>query len=276
MSKSLIPRSVGVVVTFANREPHSVLHLMRTLAAQTRPPEAMALVNFGTACREFETATAPFEYIYRHFPQGAVWSLAVAENQGACLLPPLETVLFLDADVLLAPDFIERGLRRLSPGMMANCRIMDLPRGAVTPKTDVVREFERLKALGKPRAEIVAVGACQWMRMKAFRALRGHDEGFKMWCFEDMDFQRRARWLGLKPVHLDEETTMLHQWHPTKDSVLKDIKSPQVKAARYWYRKNLSRLRMRGVMWDIGKFDPEEINPEGWDRSARQAAMGAR
>ena len=266
MSKGPVASSVGVVVTFAYREPRSVLNLIRTLGAQTRPPEAMALVNFGDPCPELERVTAPFDYIYRHLPQKLPWSLAIAENQGALLLPPVETVLFLDADVLLAPDFIERGLRHLTPGVMVNCRLMDLPKGAVTAKTDVVREFERLKSISVLRKEITAVGACQWMRMRALHAMRGHDETFKMWCFEDMDFQRRARWLGLQPVHLDDETSMLHQWHRPKDSVMKDIKAPQVKAARYWYRKNLSLLRLRALMWDIGKYDPEEINPKGWGK----------
>jgi hypothetical protein len=264
MSNLALARSVGVVVTFGYRDPLSVLNLMRTLAAQTRPPEAMVLVNFGEPCPELETAAPPFHYVYRHFPQRPYWSLPLAANQGMRLLPAVESVAFLDADVLLAPNFLECGLRKLGPGVMLNCQILDLPRGAVTPQTDVVRDFEELKALSKPRREITAVGACQWVKTKAFVAMRGHDEAFKMWCFEDMDFQRRARWLGLQPVHLDEETTFLHQWHRSKDDVLKDAKGPQVKAARHWYRKNLARLRMRALLWDVGKFRLEEVNPDGW------------
>ncbi len=259
-------RSVGVVVIFGDRDPQSVLHLARTLAAQTRPPEAIALVNFGSACPEFETVSVPFRYLYRHFPQRLPWSLPVAKNQGVSLLPPVETVLFLDADVLLAPDFIERGLSRIGPGVIINCQIMDLPRGALTPETDVVRDFERLKKLATPRPEITALGACQWIRTTAFRAMRGRDEAFKMWCYEDVDFQRRARWLGLRAVHLDAETTMLHQWHPSKDNDLNDPNPPKEKAARYWYEQNRKRIRIRSVMWDLSKYDPNEINPHGWGK----------
>ncbi len=242
------------------------VNLLRTLESQTRRPDVLAMLNFGAPCPELKALSPAFRYIYRHAPHGEVFSLSRAHNQAASLLPPVETVMFLDADVLLAPDFIERGLRRLKRGILVNCRIMDLPREAVTPETDVVREFERLKTLSKPRRELTAVGACQWLWMNAYRHLRGHDEAFKMWCFEDMDFQRRARWMGLQPVALDEETTMLHQWHLSKDDVLKDPKAPQVEVARYWYKKNLSRLRNRAILWDIGKFDPSNVNPDGWGK----------
>jgi hypothetical protein len=272
MNTAVPARSVGVVVTFAHRDPLSVLNLMRTLAAQTRLPEAMALVNFGTPCPELEAAALPFHYVYRHFPQGVEWCLPLAENQGVRLLPPVETLLFIDADTLLAPNFIECGLRLLDRRVLINCRLLDLPRGAVTPETDVVRDFERLKSLTQPRLEISAVGGCQWVRTKAFAAIRGHDEGFKMWCFEDMDFQRRARWLGLQPVHLEEQTALLHQWHLSKDEILKDPKAPSVKLARDWYRKNLARLQTRVVMWDIGKFSFAEVNPQGWGKLPKPPA----
>ena len=261
-----MPRSVGVVVTFRNRDPRSVLNLIRTLAAQTRPPEAMALVNFGTPCPAFETADPPFHYIYRHLPQGEIWNLAVAGNQGVRLLPPVETVLFLDADMLLAPNFIECGLRRLRPDALLNCQILDLPREAVTAETDVVRDLERLKALSVPRSELTALGACQWLWMQSLLALRGRDEEYRMWCFQDMAFQRRARWLGLQPSGLDDETYLLHQWHVSKEETFGDSQSSEAEAARYWYRVNLKRMRAHGVLWDVGKFNPQAINPDGWGK----------
>jgi len=259
-------RSVGVALNFANRDPRLVINLIKTLEAQTRPPEAVALVNFGKPCAELENLVTSLPYTYRHLPQGELFSLTLAKNQTFRLLPPLESVLFLDADMLLAPDFIERGLRHLKPGFMINCRIQNLPREALTPQTDVVRDFDRLKTLAEVRKEITAVGACQWVRTKVFRELRGHDEGFKMWCFEDMDFQRRARWMGLWPVAMEEETTMLHQWHPSKDDVIKNRNAPESQPARFWYKRNLNRLRMRALLYDIGKYNACHINREGWGR----------
>jgi GT2 family glycosyltransferase len=266
MNTPFAASSVGVVIIFGDRDPQAARNLVHTLAAQTRPPESVVLVNFGSPCPLLEKTSTPFPYVYRHLPQGLPWCLPLAKNQGVRLLPPVETVLFLDADILLAPDFIERGLRRLKPGVLLNCRILDLPQGALRPDTDIVRDFPRLKTLTTPRAEITAVGACQWVRMSAFQALRARDEGFKMWGFEDMDFQRRARWLGLESIHLDEETAMLHQWHISKDAVLENPKTSREKAASHWFGQNRKRIRFRAAQWDLCKYDPKEINPDGWGR----------
>ena len=101
--------------------------------------------------------------------------------------------------------------------------------GSFDPRQRPSSEWRFHLDILRARPEMNAVGACQWLRMKAFHMVRGHDEAFKMWCFEDMDFQRRTRWIGLQPVHLDEETTMLHQWHPPKDDLMKDPLHPQFK-----------------------------------------------
>jgi hypothetical protein len=255
-----------VVATFRNRDPKSLLNLQRTLAAQTRLPDALAVINFGEPCAELERPDLPFRYLYRRVPQGPEWNTALAMNQGARLLPPVQTVLFLDSDMLLAPNFIQCGLGLLKKGVLLNCQILNLPEGAVTAETDVVGDFERLKSLTTPRTEMIALGACQWLRMEAFLALRGRDEAFQMGFFEDMDFQRRARWLGLRPVHLEEETSFLHQWHRPKDTVYRDPKDPEHQAFRHWYPKNLGRYRGRGLLWDVGRIHPWDVNPAGWGK----------
>jgi hypothetical protein len=113
---------------------------------------------------------------------------------------------------------------------------------------------------------MMALGACQWLRMNAFLALHGRDEAFQMGCFEDMDFQRRARWLGLRPVRLEDETSFLHQWHRSKDDIYRDPKDPEYQAVRHWYKKNLGRFRGRGLLWDVGRILPGDVNPEGWGK----------
>lgn len=256
--------STGVVLTIRNRDAQRALNCLRALASQSVMPECVALVNFGDPIPELESCDLPFQYIYRHLPQADPWSIAVARNQGIRLLAPVGSILLLDVDMLVAPNFIECGQRLLQKGTLLNCQIRDLPQEAVTAATDVVADFPKLQAAARLRpGKGLAIGACQWMSREALFALRGQDETYRMWAYQDMDLQRRARWLGLRPVWLGKQTQFLHQWHESKDKLLK---SDESNLAQEWYARNRRRFRSQSMAWDIGELKPGGVNPGGWGK----------
>ena len=48
-----------------------------------------------------------------------------------------------------------------------------------------------------------------------FLKVHGYDEGYVFWGCEDRDMAFRAERFGLEQRWVHEDTSMLHQWHPT-------------------------------------------------------------
>lgn len=259
--------SVGVVIPFRNRDPRSVQRLLQTLVGQSVCPDAVAVVNFGEACNGLEFPNAPFRYVLRHLPQPKIWCRSLASNQAAHLLGNVDTLLFTDCDVLFARDFLEKGFECFEdfPRSILNCRILDLPKDAFDTGLDVVKDYEKLKAMATGPRESRESGACQWLFRTDFEAMRGHCEEYKLWTREDGDFHRRALWMGITAVQLYPTTSFLHQWHPTKREIAKES-SEMGEACRQWAEWNLHRLDERYRLWKEGKFQPDTVNPQGWGR----------
>jgi hypothetical protein len=98
---------------------------------------------------------------------------------------------------------------------IALCQSRDLPEEC--EDDDVSREeFEAYLARTTMRPTY-GVGACQCAPRSWFLEVRGYDEGFRWWGFEDQDMLSRAVRCGLEPVWITEETAMLHQWHPKQN-----------------------------------------------------------
>jgi hypothetical protein len=257
--------SVGVVLSFRNRDWRATQNLFRTLENQTVKPAALVLVNFGEACPELERIPSlSIPYIHRHLPQPELWSRCLALNQGFHLLPPVDTVLFTDADMLFAPNFIEWGAiyHEDFPNSILNCCAYDLPKGSIDETTNVLKDFERLKRQSTPRS-VHQNGACMWLPCDAVGALRGLDEEFKLWGCEDGDFHRRAIWHGLAGIRLDPQTCFLHQWHPGIKETFAG--NPETMAMyETQLRRNKERLDQRLRAWEEDRFEPGQVNPHGW------------
>ena len=59
----------------------------------------------------------------------------------------------------------------------------------------------------------MGTGACQVFSTKWAKSVRGYDEKYVFWGFEDKDMVARAQKSGLETVWIHDETAMLHQWH---------------------------------------------------------------
>jgi predicted glycosyltransferase involved in capsule biosynthesis len=84
-----------------------------------------------------------------------------------------------------------------------------------------------------PDAPLDGTGPCQATDRAFFERMRGYDERYLAWGCEDGDMLSRALEAGLALSWIHEETSMLHQWHPT------------VRRARRWlYYKNKVRMTL--------------------------------
>ncbi len=105
-------------------------------------------------------------------------------------------------------------------------------------------EFATLE-LSSTMRKAMGTGACQATLTSWFISVRGYDEKYVFWGFEDKDMVHRARKAGIELRWIHEQTAMLHQWHRT------------TKNDKY-VRKHLNKARYYLTRGQIVK------NPEGW------------
>jgi hypothetical protein len=258
--------SVKVVVAYRNRGWQRAFRFLKTLEAQSRKPDRVVLVDFGEETPQLRDWRGDFVYDYLWLPQGMPWSRSLALNQGVCLTPPCDSVLLTDIDVLFAPNFIQCGLEKLQdfPNACLKCLSLDLPEGAISEQTDVVREFAKIAKLGVP-THSRNIGRCQWIGESIFHQLRGLDESMFLWGNEDTDFHRRILWLGAYVICLEEDTQLLHEWHPASNQSALNEQEKKLFESCLLHNRGLIEQRLRA--FEEGHFDPQTVNPQGWGRN---------
>ena len=142
---------------------------------------------------------------YEHFP------LCLARNIGARIARN-ETLVFVDADAVLDPEFLARSLRQR--GKLVTCWFSYLPQShAPITGAGCVRKLAPQGQI--PRA---AYGGGIVAPRKAVTAIRGFDEVYdRAWGADDNDMVDRLIEHGLEWYNMTmlERVVNLHQFHPS-------------------------------------------------------------
>jgi glycosyltransferase involved in cell wall biosynthesis len=256
---------IAVVIPVRNRAGQ---RLRNTLAAlnwqRAGAPAQILVVSHGSSAEiDCELQILCAEAGATLIPIGAPsqpWNKPLALNAGIRASDPdLPFVMTMDADMILAPNFLEVVLRRLAqqPPALALCRISDLPQDLSLPTdpADLQRAFEHLRQRTRLRRQ-TGSGGIQAAARSFFFEIRGYDEDLLWWGAMDGDMLIRARSMKLEHAWLEEQTAMLHQWHPRKHAVLTDPREI-AQARRHWQiNHDLIRRRARQPV----------RNAEGWGR----------
>ena len=152
-------------------------------------------------------------FAYNPGPYNRGWGF----NVGAALAgPDAGALCFLDADLLVPPDFLSRGLAALHNGTRAL-----LPYREVLYLDAAATEraiAERLAgaavdgALLAGRRFTSSQGGALWVDAALYHAIGGHDERFRGWGYEDREICRRLERAAGSLPRLDG--CLLHLDHP--------------------------------------------------------------
>jgi glycosyltransferase involved in cell wall biosynthesis len=139
-------------------------------------------------------------------------------NVGARAVPDRAGALCLiDADLLVPPDFLRRGLEALRAGRRAALpyqEVVYLDAGS-TERAIRERLADPMRA-AEPRsydgqAFRTSQGGCVWVEAGLYHAIGGHDERFRGWGWEDREFwSRLSRATGVERL----PGSLLHLDHP--------------------------------------------------------------
>lgn len=194
----------------------------------------------------------------------ATWSRPYTQNAAVrCAAPRAKYLLTTDVDMIFQPRFCELLLRAhlAFPNAHVFGDWLNLPEGAVGPETDVVGDYERLRAKGT-WVGLPGAGAFQSWPRAWFERVGGFDERMAGWGAEDDDLRARARRDGLRFVSLQRFATLCHQWHPTQSASAADPAA----------RAEFERLKARN--YEILHGDTSIVrNPGGWGELTPQAEV---
>jgi glycosyltransferase involved in cell wall biosynthesis len=140
-----------------------------------------------------------------------------AFNIGACLPGSRNGLLcFMDADLLVAPDFLRRGLETVQAGLSAVLPYREIlyldPASTERAVGDYlaapVRGLDATNYHGRPFD--TSQGGCIWVEASLYHKIGGHDERFRGWGREDREFcDRLERVTAMARL----PGTLLHLYH---------------------------------------------------------------
>ena len=173
------------------------------------------------------------EFVQREFPQVRVVALRenlrfAGANNAAARAARGEVLVFLNNDMLVAPDFLEPLLKHFDDptvfGATARIEMAPMPvAGGVVRETGLVRArfedgmfvLQHEDPLSEEAAPVLyAGGGSSAMRRDRFLRLGGFDRVFRPFYFEDLDVSYRAQKMGWR-VFFEPKSRMLHQHRQT-------------------------------------------------------------
>jgi glycosyltransferase involved in cell wall biosynthesis/SAM-dependent methyltransferase len=221
-----------------------------------------------------ETAPLADRHLFVHNP--GAYNRAWGFNVGAALAGPgTGPVCFIDADLLVPPDFLRRGLEAWRAGARAVLPYRSVSYLAARETEAAVEERlaepfrrsdpERFRGRRFDDSE----GGALWVDAELYRAVGGHDERFRGWGCEDREICMRLEHSGAKPLRLDG--TLIHLHHP------RPAESDDAATANQALLDELRRTRRDRCDAPFG--DPERYAAEPRsqvDRPARAPAVAPR
>ncbi|PRP96557.1 putative glycosyl transferase [Enhygromyxa salina] len=216
------PRAqISAVIPVRDRSGPRLENCLRSLRWQDVEPGTIEIVitDFGSAPAQ---AAVLHEYADHHGAQVVrvettqTWNRARALNHGIQRATG-RYVFCTDADMIFAPNFVPTLLEvqaRERDQAFVVCHCRDLPE-RLAEQQWALEDFPELLA-SAPFRKATGTGACQVARREFFERVRGYDEGFSFWGQEDNDLRFRAGRVGLREVWIQDQTAMLHQWHPSE------------------------------------------------------------
>lgn len=215
MTKPSKPR-LSVIIPVRNRSGIRADNCLRSLRWQTLDDVEIVLSDFGSSDEEragLAAIASRHEARIVYTATDALWNRSRALNLGlqAATAP---MAVCTDIDMLFSPTFLEevvRGIEDHDGEALVVCRCRDLPQ-SVPERAWEASDYPELERQSTFR-QAMGTGACQGAPRSFFERVRGYDERYVYWGFEDKDMVSRAERAGLSLVWIHERTSMLHQWH---------------------------------------------------------------
>jgi glycosyltransferase involved in cell wall biosynthesis len=248
------PDDVTVVIAVRNRCDYRLTNSLSSIRAQTYPARLMHIivVDYGSEpasmCRTASLCEAYGAKLLR-INEAPVWSRSRGLNVGI-RHANTKYLMTSDADIIYSPRYVEdciAALRR-APLSVVCAPMFDLPEDSTEVLVLAADQFgdfdlERWKEKSSPRFGWSFHPSITLTFSTFYKSIRGYDEFFELWGFEDEDLMLRFRCLGLQSQVLDSGSFYLHQSHPKFEGVPGGKENSQIRRNKIHFRLMHSIVR---------------------------------
>ncbi len=265
--KSKFRMGVSVVVAVRNRcSGQRVANFLKSLRHQPDWPSPLEVIIVDSCSspshyqNAYEAATR-YDATLLRIEKAHQWNKSLALNVGI-KAAKYRYVMLTDIDMIFQENFLKVAVDCLegqSGRAILHCQARDLPQSAISPQTDIIRDFAKLKAVSTLHGK-QGTGACFMARTDWLQGVGAMDERYVLWGAMDNDMSYRAGWDGLKIIWL-EKTTFLHQWHEKKTVLWQ--KDPEIREV---WMENHRLLKKYSDAFARNRPLPDQVirNPQGW------------
>lgn len=218
------PDDVTVVIGVRNRADYRLVNALRSIRTQTYPADLIriAVVDYASEPESAQRAQKicdehRAEYI--RVERASVWSRSRCLNVG---LRRAETkfVMTSDVDIVLSSRYLSDAvgvLTRSRPSVVCSA-MLDLPEESAGTLERAARTGEDLqldawKERCQPRHGWQVHPTVCMTYTALYRVIRGYDEHYELWGWEDFDLMQRLTDLGLRQKSVGAGSFYMHQWH---------------------------------------------------------------
>jgi glycosyltransferase involved in cell wall biosynthesis len=242
---------ITVIVPVRNRMGPAIENTLRAVRGQSYPSELVRLVIVDY------NSDAPYaDWLATIAAKHHAALIRVADvsewNKSHCLNIAIRRcttryLMVLDADVLLASNYLQRAIDELArdPLQVVMSQILDLPE----TERDFPPEFDDADLVSaRQRAAARTSGLHHEGTIitatEVLKRLRGYDENFRIWGAEDNDMVRRLEHYAMDLTSVASTSFYLHQWHPKYEGADPDVIERQFQA-NWAYLKRTQRTLVR-------------------------------
>jgi glycosyltransferase involved in cell wall biosynthesis len=216
---------VTVLIGVRNRAGYRLANALRSLREQTYPADGIRVVviDYGSepeTAEEVERLCGEGSVEYVHVGGVSAWSRSRCLNVGL-RRAATKFLLSSDVDILFSPHYVADAVDtlRLSPLSYVCSAMLDLPEESAemlerAACVEEALELDTWRRLSRPRHGWEHHPTICMTYTAVLQAMRGYDEYYEGWGWEDDDLARRLAYLGLSRRILDPSSYYLHQWHP--------------------------------------------------------------
>lgn len=180
--------------------------------------------------RELAPFVDKYVFAYNPGPYNRGWGF----NVGACAGGSAELLCLIDADLLVPPDFLQRGLQSFESGKRAilpytEVLYLDAPATEIAIGDYLAAPLLPLET-NKYQGRLfdTSQGGCIWVASSLYQEIGGHDERFRGWGREDREFWERlnrateSQQLPGRQLHLNHTRPQEEDSWATANQVLYD------------------------------------------------------